>query len=85
MTKLAPVLHKFSVSWSLTDLEDFALAYITEISPANHICHCNRLEANTGGNYLKKASPNPTKLAYFGAKFWFSGYFLASAALQCQY
>ena len=68
MTKLAPVLHKFSVSWLLTDLEAFALAYITEISPANHICHCNRLDANTGGNYLKKASPNPTKLAYFGAK-----------------
>ena len=28
----------------------------------------NRLELNVGGKYLKKASPNPTKLAYFGAK-----------------
>ena len=62
MTKIAPFFHKFSVSWPFTDFKAFTLAHFTDISPGNHIWH-DRLDANIGGEYLKKASPNPTKLA----------------------
>ena len=68
MTNLAPFLHKFSVSWIDTRPQKRQHGSFEAISILNADLTGNRLDANVGGKYLKKASPNPTKLAYFGAK-----------------